>query len=156
MSGFFQGNFVSGVDAKGRMSVPAAFRDAVQNRSGERRVVLMPHREMLPCLVGYETTHITALNDSIKADFAADNVTPEADLRRMRAFSLSHSVAYEETGRIVMPEDLRDYAEIDTDVLFFGMGDSFQVWNPDLFLEHVTDPLMVKMIGRKLERMRAK
>ncbi|MGB3723817.1 MAG: hypothetical protein WA979_13505 [Pacificimonas sp.] len=156
MTGFFQGNFVGGVDSKGRMSVPASFRDAVQTRSGNSRIVLMPHREMLPCLVGYEPTEIIALNDAIKLEHAADDVTAAADQRRRRAFSLSQEIGYEETGRIVMPEDFRDYAEIEKEVLFAGHGDSFQIWNPDLYLEHVDDPLATRMIGRKLQRMRTK
>ena len=152
----FQGNFLNGVDAKGRASIPAAFRDAVQANAGEKRVVLMPHRGMRPCLTGYDTAHIAEINAAQAAKVAADEVSGDDDLSRMRAFGLSQSVAYEETGRIVLPEDLRDHAEIEDEALFIGLGNAFQVWNPDLFLEETDDPLIAKFIRRKLEKARAK
>ncbi|MEM8826952.1 MAG: cell division/cell wall cluster transcriptional repressor MraZ [Pseudomonadota bacterium] len=152
----FQGNHLNGVDAKGRMSIPAAFRDAVQAISGEKRVVLLPHRGLKPCLIGYDTTRAAAINAAQEEKYTADDVSDEEDIGRLRAFALAHNVAYEDTGRIVLPEDLRDHAEIEDLALLLAAGNSFQVWNPDLFLSENDDPLLVKFVRRKLEKAREK
>ena len=152
----FQGNWLNTVDAKGRMSIPAPFRDVVQQRAGDKRVVLMPHRGEWDCLVGHTTDHVGAINDATSQRYAADEVSAEEDAARLRAFSLSHQVQYEDTGRVVIPEDLREHAEIEGEVLLVGLGNYFQVWNPDLFLEQTDDPLLKKFIRRKLEKARSK
>ncbi|MBZ6378914.1 MULTISPECIES: division/cell wall cluster transcriptional repressor MraZ [Pacificimonas] len=138
------------------MSIPAPFRDVVQQRAGDRRVVLMPHRGDWDCLEGQTTTHVSRINEAANERFAPDDVSVEEDMARLRAFSLSVQVQYEETGRIVLPEDLREFAEIEGEVLLVGLGAHFQIWNPDLFLEQTGDERLKKFIRRKLEKARAK
>nr|WP_243451494.1 division/cell wall cluster transcriptional repressor MraZ [Pacificimonas flava] len=77
-------------------------------------------------------------------------------MARLRAFSLSQQVQFEDTGRVVIPEDLRDFADLDGEVLLIGLGNSFQIWNPDLFLEQTEDERVKRFIRRKLEKARAK
>ncbi|EMD82143.1 division/cell wall cluster transcriptional repressor MraZ [Pacificimonas flava] len=152
----FQGNWLNTVDAKGRMSIPAAFRDVIQQRAGDRRVVLAPHRGDWDCLEARTTDHVADINRATADRYAADEVSPEEDMARLRAFSLSQQVQFEDTGRVVIPEDLRDFADLDGEVLLIGLGNSFQIWNPDLFLEQTEDERVKRFIRRKLEKARAK
>ena len=41
---------------------------------------------------------------------------------------------FDVTGRIVIPEELLKHANITDTALFVGRGNSFQIWNPDDFL----------------------
>lgn len=116
----------------------------------------MPHRGDWDCLEGQTTAHIGRINDAANERFAPDEVSLEEDMTRLRAFSLSTQVQYEDTGRIVLPEDLREFAEIESEVLLVGLGTSFQIWNPDLFLEQTDDERVKKFIRRKIEKARAK
>ena len=152
----FQGNWLNTVDAKGRMSIPAAFRDVIQMRAGNRKVAVGPHRGDWSCLEARTTTHVGAIDRATAERFAADEVSPEEDAARMRAFTLSHELQFEDTGRVVLPEDLRDFAEIDGEALLIGMGNGFQIWNPDLFLEETTDERVKRFIRRKIEKARGK
>ena len=154
--GVFSGNWLNGVDGKGRMSIPAAFRDVIQSRAGDRRVVLMPHRGDLDCLVAQTTAHIAEIDRATADRYAADEVSPDEDLARLRAFSLSQQVQFEDTGRIVLPEDLREFAEIENEALMIGMGNTFQIWNPDVFLAQAGDERVTRFIRKKIEKARAK
>ncbi|MGB7405680.1 MAG: hypothetical protein WA906_08330 [Pacificimonas sp.] len=150
----FQGNFINGVDAKGRVSIPAAYRDIIYDRSHERRVVLMPHRGTMDCIVGHDTSFMKEIARAQTERYSADDVSEEAERARMRAFGLTHNLPYEEAGRIILHEDLRDYAEIEDKALFFAVGKGFQIWNPELFIEGIKDsePKVARMIQRKLDR----
>jgi MraZ protein len=39
-------------------------------------------------------------------------------------------------GRIVLPEPLKEHANITTDVAFVGLGAMFQMWEPGRYAEH--------------------
>ncbi|HMC92465.1 MAG TPA: division/cell wall cluster transcriptional repressor MraZ, partial [Allosphingosinicella sp.] len=49
---FFQGSALNGVDAKGRLSVPAFVRSVIERRSDARAIVVGAH-EIAPCLTAY-------------------------------------------------------------------------------------------------------
>lgn len=48
-------------------------------------------------------------------------------------FADARQLAFDVTGRIVIPSDLLAHAGITDTAIFVGRGNSFQVWNPDLF-----------------------
>jgi MraZ protein len=147
---FFQGNALNAVDAKGRLSIPAPYRDVVERRSNVRQVVLAPH-ERSPCLTGYDRDRNARLQQQIEARFAA-SFNDERDEVARRIFGLSELVPYDDTGRIVLSPTLRDLAEIDRLALFVGSGDYFEVWNPHLLLKHAkNDPVTTRVVTRLLE-----
>ena len=50
-------------------------------------------------------------------------------------FSDARQLAFDITGRIIIPEDLLKFANITTTALFVGKGKTFQIWNKELFLK---------------------
>lgn len=50
-------------------------------------------------------------------------------------FADARPLAFDVTGRIVIPEDLLKHAGIKDKAIFVGRGNSFQIWNPDAFKE---------------------
>jgi MraZ protein len=147
---FFQGNALNAVDGKGRLSIPAAYRDVIERRSELRQVVLAPH-ERSHCLTGYDRRRNVRLQEQIDARFAA-NFNDERDAAARQIFGLSELVPYDDTGRIVLPPALRDLAEIDRLALFIGSGDYFELWNPQLFLKrNAGNRNAVRIVTRMLE-----
>ena len=52
----FQGSALNGVDAKGRVSVPAFLRTVIERRGDARTIVLAKH-ETFPCLSAYDPAY---------------------------------------------------------------------------------------------------
>lgn len=48
-------------------------------------------------------------------------------------FADARQLAFDVTGRIVIPTDLLKHAGITDRAVFVGRGNSFQIWNPDAF-----------------------
>ncbi|MHB9878137.1 division/cell wall cluster transcriptional repressor MraZ [Pacificimonas sp. ICDLI1SI03] len=156
-AGRYEGIFLGSVDGKGRISIPAAFRDVIQQNAGDRRVVFMPSRSDKDCLDCFDSAGMARIDAAHAERFPADEISEEEEEARFGTFGLAHNQGYEETGRCVIPEELREIAEIDTLVLFVGGGSrGFQVWNPDLFLQYNKRPIFDKLVRNKLKKARAK
>ena len=64
------------------------------------------------------------------------------------AFAATEEVPYDSSGRIVLPPMMRRKGEIEDLALFLGAGETFQIWNPTLFLDDPTIPEDMKDIAR--------
>ncbi len=64
---------------------------------------------------------------------------PDAELeyqqRNLMAFGASEEVPYDPSGRVVLPPMMRRKGRIEDLALFLGAGETFQIWNPRLFLD---------------------
>ena len=56
------------------------------------------------------------------------------------AFGATEEVPYDSSGRIVLPPMMRRKGEIEDLALFLGTGETFQIWNPKLFLARQAHP----------------
>ena len=64
------------------------------------------------------------------------------------AFAATEEVPYDSSGRIVLPPMMRRKGEIEDLALFLGAGETFQIWNPALFLKDARIPEDMKDIAR--------
>ncbi|MGI4877974.1 MAG: division/cell wall cluster transcriptional repressor MraZ [Janthinobacterium lividum] len=146
----FLGHSLNAVDAKSRLSIPSAFRDVIVGRSESRTVVVSLH-ERATCLVGYDARRPAKLQSEVEARFAGD-YGDARDNHVRAAFGTSEMLPIDDTGRIVLSANMKDLAEIERSVLFWGMGEFFEIWNPRLFLENPgVDPRLVRLVRRQLE-----
>ncbi len=124
----FLSTTVNKVDKKGRVSVPASFRNAVsgQNFNG---IIAFPCRE-LGALDACGMDHIEKLAASLNDPGLYS--PEEIDLAQLK-FGESKQLAFDDTGRIVIPKDLITLAGITDRLLFAGNGPTFQMWDPDRF-----------------------
>jgi MraZ protein len=126
----FLSTFANRIDKKGRVSVPATFRAALeQERSGG--VILYPSFKH-PCLEGCGDERIEQIAESIDA---LDAFSEEAEnLQTILADSVRLTI--DGDGRIMLPKDLAEFAGMDETAMFVGLGKSFQVWEPAAFEAH--------------------
>jgi MraZ protein len=108
-------------DDKSRLTIPAKFRD--QTAEGitvvqglERNLMVLPQPEFM------------ILYDRLMAMNLAD---PEARLLRQIILGNAVQVTPDGSGRILLSQNLRDYAELKTEVVFVGQGDYFEIWAPE-------------------------
>ncbi len=115
----FLGRFEHSVDIKGRVAVPARFRDKL---SGELIITRGNDR----CLYLFTEEAWTPLADKLNALSTGD-----ADARNLRRaiFSAAEPVELDKQGRIIIPDHLRKYAGIDGNVAVIGVGNYIEVWD---------------------------
>jgi MraZ protein len=132
----YAGSGVSGVDAKGRTTIPAELRDSVQQSSGSNSVCISRHRD-LPCLIGFGGTERSKLRTDIEAQWqSAVNRGEQFDRELAGVFASSiFETAFEASGRFVLSPMLRHFGKIEDRAFFFGATTHFMLWNPDVFLK---------------------
>jgi MraZ protein len=127
----FVSTFTNKIDAKGRVSVPAAFR-AVLERGG--------YAGGIYCYPSLDAPALDAGGQSLaqKIDALLDDLPDYSDERDELSVALYgdvHILGLDQDGRIVLPEALRAHAGLGSLVTFVGLGQKFQMWEPARFEE---------------------
>jgi MraZ protein len=147
----FQGSALNAVDAKGRVSVPAFLRSVIERRGDARTITLAKH-EAFPALSAYDPAYAALKHAKLERLLEKEETNPDAQLdheqRNLMAFAASEEVPSDSSGRIVLPPMMRRKGQIDDLALFLGTGETFQVWNPGLFLAEPRIPDDMKDIAR--------
>jgi MraZ protein len=127
----FVSNFTNKIDRKGRVSVPAPYRQILAAK-GSETVVLYPHPKH-PAIEGSGMDWLE--------DYAARVAQlPEYDEDRdalQAVFAQVAQVAPDGEGRIVVPEHLAAHAGIGESAIFVGAGMKFEIWEPGRHAEHL-------------------
>ncbi|MCC6312474.1 MAG: division/cell wall cluster transcriptional repressor MraZ [Thermomicrobiales bacterium] len=126
----FLGRHAHTLDAKGRLAVPARFRDAL----GEGLVLT---RGIDRCLSLYPMSAWRPLAERIVALPITD---PDARNFRRMVFAEAADLALDGQGRILVPPELRRYAKLEKDALVIGVHSHIEIWNPDAW-QSVADRL---------------
>ena len=147
----FQGSALNAVDAKGRVSVPAFLRSVIERRGDARTIVLAKH-ESFPALSAYDPAYAALMHGKLERLFEKQEGDADAALeyqrRNLMAFAATEEVPYDSSGRVVLPPMMRRKGAIEELALFLGAGETFQIWNPKLFLAEPRIPEDMKDIAR--------
>ena len=124
----FLSSFENKLDKKGRVSVPATFRSHLMSvgYSGFISYPSFNHTALEAC----SQDRIEKLSKTI------DSLNPFEEKRDYFATSiLSESVnlQFDTEGRVSFTEKLLNHAKIKNNILFVGLGKTFQIWEPKLF-----------------------
>ena len=116
----FLGRYAHTIDAKGRLAIPARYREAlaegvVLTRGIDRCLALYPMAAWLP------------LAEKINSLPISD---PDARTFRRMVFAEAVNLELDAQGRILVPPDLRRYAELDREAYVVGVNTSIEVWSP--------------------------
>ena len=122
----FVSTYVNKVDKKGRVSVPASFRQALAKTSAPSTIFVWPS---LNCaaLEGADQDFINVLSDSLES--------PDLDAKTRETietfvFGKMVELTIDPEGRVVLPRELSQSAGIAEDASFMGRRKTFQIWNP--------------------------
>ena len=122
----FFGTFENKVDRKGRVSVPAPFRQAL-SRSTFQGIIARPSYRT-DAIEACDLEFMEKLNNSVSAN---DLYSDAHEDLAFTIFADSHQLAFDGEGRILLPPALVEHAGISERAGFVGMGSSFQVWQPE-------------------------
>ncbi len=126
----FRGRYEHTIDAKGRTSLPARYRD-VLGSLGEKRIILTSALD--PCLVAYTAPEWAAFEERLSK-------MPQFDraVQKLKRIYVSGAVEcdVDDSGRILVPPTLREYASLTKDVLWAGSGKYAELWDKASWKKH--------------------
>lgn len=121
----FLGEFNHTVDNKGRMFVPACYRDQLVGK-------FYVSRTEDKCVKLYSKPEW----DKFCARF--ENIPGEKNTRSSRfIFRYAYEVELDSSGRLLIPEKLREHAGIKKDVVIIGRNTLAEIWDAETFNQYV-------------------
>ncbi len=128
----FVSNFTNRLDAKGRVSIPAPFR-AVLARDGFEGLYVHPALDA-PALDAGGNALLNEI-DALLSTMAP--YSDERDQLSTALFGTSEILKVDGEGRVILTETVKAHAGIVDTVTFVGLGQKFQIWEPECFLVHL-------------------
>ena len=120
----FRGISHISIDTKGRLAIPAKYRDAFEKTAAEQIVVTIDHTDR--CLLIYPMDQWLIVEKMLSA-------LPNTDrrVRTMQRMILGHAadVELDTQGRILLPAPLREYAGLNKQVVLVGQMNKFELWD---------------------------
>jgi MraZ protein len=115
----FLGEFQHNLDEKGRLAIPARYREEL----GERFIIT---RGFDRCLIGFPMERWEQV--AAKADALSLAQSDSRQLRRA-LFANAEPVEFDRQGRVLISQNLRDYAGLDGQVAIVGNNTFFEIWS---------------------------
>lgn len=132
----FRGTFEHTIDDKGRVSVPARFRELLLASNDDRVVITNFLMASLRCLDVYPLAAWQQLEERLRAK-------PQFDQRVLRFqnyyFAAAHDCVIDKQGRILLPPSLRDYAGLTREVVFTSALEKFRIWDREQWKQVFSD-----------------
>lgn len=123
----FTGSSVHSIDAKGRLAIPASFRDALKDKRDEKLVVTtLPNADHY--LVCYSIDDWRNLADKIAR---LPELNEDVQAIKRRFFGNANECALDKQGRVLLPPRLRQKAGLDGKAVLVGAQSYFEVWNEE-------------------------
>lgn len=115
-----KGEYKHSVDAKGRLAMPAKLREEL----GERFTVT---KGLDGCLAVYPEKEWEALEDRIRSLGNGEKA------RRVKRYYFANAfdAQLDAQGRILIPANLREFADLQKDVVVIGQLDHAEIWNSE-------------------------
>ena len=122
----FMGEYNHTVDPKGRLIIPAKFREQL----GDEFVVT---KGLDGCLFVFPMKEWEAFEEKLRSLPLIDK-----NARKFSRFFLAGASTCEldKQGRILVPGTLREFAQMDKEVVLTGMLDRIEVWSKEQWLEN--------------------
>ncbi len=119
----FMGEFQHNLDAKGRIIVPAKFREGL----GDSFVIT---RGLDTCLFAYPMDEWKALEEKLKK-----LPLTKKDARAFTRFFFSGAIECEidKQGRVNLPANLRSYSKLEKECVVIGVSNRIELWSKDIW-----------------------
>ncbi len=116
------------LDAKGRMAMPARYRERLMD-SGQGCLIVTVDRD--GCLLLYPLPEWERIETALMARPNMDK-----QVRRLQRLLLGHATECEldAQGRILLPTPLREYAGLEKKAVLVGQGNKFELWDEQTWI----------------------
>ena len=122
----FRGINTINLDVKGRMAMPARYREQLLSHCSGHLVVTIDtnHR----CLLLYSLSEWEVIERQIEALSSFD---PMSQRVKRLLIGLANDLELDGSGRILLPQELRQYAQLEKHVCLIGQGKKLEIWSQD-------------------------
>jgi len=123
----FRGIQALQLDDKGRMAIPARYREILRNQAAGQLILTIDPFES--CLLLYSLPQWQILEQKLIALSSLD-----ASTRRLQRLLIGHAaeLMLDNQGRLLLPALLRQHATLEKQIILLGQGNKFELWS----LEH--------------------
>lgn len=120
----FRGINLVQLDAKGRIAIPSRYRARLKDTAHNQLIITIDTQES--CLLLYPLPEWEVIEEKIQALPAFDK-----QARRIQRLLIGHAtdVELDGNGRMLIPPLLREYADIEKQVMLVGQGKKFEIWS---------------------------
>jgi len=145
----FRGCSFHTIDAKGRIIIPARFRDVIKAGGAEGVMV----SRMARCLVAY------ALEEWRKIETRILSLAEKSEsMRRFRRVFLggAFECTCDRQERILIPPTLRQYAVLDKEIVMVGVLDHFEIWSRENWEQenqHMEDDMKQEDVRNEIAKL---
>ena len=122
----FIGEYQYSLDSKGRINIPAKFR---QSLSEDNNHTFVATRGQDPCIWIYPINEWKKIEDELRKLSSISGV--HRTFIRQIARSATPSTC-DKQGRIIISPSLLSYASLNKETLILGMINKIEIWNPDM------------------------
>jgi MraZ protein len=121
----FQGEYTNNMDDKGRLNIPAPFRDVLQRNYNESTIIVARDPQTA-CLRAYPAQEWRRLLAKVGARPSNDRV-----VQAFKRTVISSAQEYhpDKQGRVLIPQSLRAYAGMHKETVFAGSVNTFEIWD---------------------------
>jgi len=138
------GEYKHVVDSKGRVTLPSKFREEL----GDRFILT---KGLDNCLFGYSLKEWAVLEEKLKK-LPLTSKDARAFLRFFFAGACECEV--DKQGRILIPQNLREYANLQKEVFIIGVMTRIEIWSEENWQREMADEsLSVEKIAQKMEEL---
>ncbi|NMA84207.1 MAG: division/cell wall cluster transcriptional repressor MraZ [Epulopiscium sp.] len=140
----FMGEYNHSIDPKGRFIVPAKFREQL----GERFIVT---KGLDGCLFVYPLEEWNLFEQKLKT-----LPLTSRDARKFTRFFFAGAVECEvdKQGRILLPSNLREYAELSKEAILIGVSTRVEIWSKETWdAYNQEDDFDVSDLADKMEQL---
>jgi MraZ protein len=124
----FLGQYQHSLDEKGRLTIPARFRELLEEGAYVTQ--------------GFDRNLMIMTNAYFKEvyDRLAEMNIADASARLLRRLILANAyqVEVDKAGRILLPQNLRTFIGLNGEAVIVGQGEYFEVWSPAVWYEQIT------------------
>lgn len=116
------------LDTKGRIALPARYRELLKKRKIKHLVLTIDTQ--WPCLLLYPLPQWEIIEARL-------NELPSfnSNMRRLQRLLIGHATELEmdNNGRLLLPSLLRDYAKFNKRIMLIGQGKKFELWDESIW-----------------------
>lgn len=121
----FIGEYSYALDLKGRINIPARFRQSLSKSNKSTFVIT---RGMDSCIWVYPLIQWLEIETSLR-NLSSLSKIHRTFVRNTARYATPST--YDKQGRITLSPSLIEYAKLDKDVLIIGMVNKMEIWNPE-------------------------
>ncbi|MDY7031621.1 MAG: division/cell wall cluster transcriptional repressor MraZ [Thermodesulfobacteriota bacterium] len=126
----FRGRYEHTIDLKGRVSLPARFREVLKDKYDDQLIIT----NFDDCLVAYPDEEWRVIEDKVSSLSMV-----KKEVKSFQRFFISGATecSIDKQGRILIPSGLRKYAKLEKDIVFAGLTKKIEIWSKEMWEQEI-------------------